>query len=198
MKPFCVHTVILTPRGAGCRGAHGAQRLSVSVTRLHDFFYGYGLGLFGGLALSFAIYSVQVLLSLWWLRHFRFGPMEWIWRSLTYGRLQPMRMRIAIREALGPASAYTRLSQDVFALQEFRMRKPTTRKARANVSVQFRRHTGSRYRSSLEAYAGNQQHPARGREFEVAPLNFSGSGAHSAESSLPNHCLNEVTASALG
>jgi hypothetical protein len=48
--------------------------------------------------------------------------------------------RIAIREALGPASAYTRLSQDVFALQEFRMRKPTTRKGRANVSVQFRRH----------------------------------------------------------
>jgi uncharacterized protein len=44
------------------------------------------------LALSFAIYSVQVPLSLWWLRHFRFGPMEWFWRSLTYGKLQPMRL----------------------------------------------------------------------------------------------------------
>jgi len=61
-------------------------------------FYSYGLGLYGrvhpaaGLALSFAIYSVQVPLSLWWLRHFRFGPMEWVWRSLTYGKLQPMRL----------------------------------------------------------------------------------------------------------
>ena len=60
-------------------------------------FYSYGLGLFGrvgpawGLALTIAIYSIQVPLSMWWLRHFQFGPMEWVWRSLTYGRLQPMR-----------------------------------------------------------------------------------------------------------
>jgi len=55
-------------------------------------FYSYGLGLFGrvgpawGLALTIAIYSIQVPLSVCWLRHFRFGPMEWVWRSLTYGR----------------------------------------------------------------------------------------------------------------
>jgi uncharacterized protein len=61
-------------------------------------FYSYGLAMYGrvspaaGLALSFAIYSVQVPLSLWWVRHFRFGPMEWFWRSLTYGKLQPMRL----------------------------------------------------------------------------------------------------------
>jgi uncharacterized protein len=61
-------------------------------------FYSYGFGLYdrvhpaAGLALSLAIYSLQVPLSLWWLRHFRFGPMEWVWRSLTYGKLQPMRM----------------------------------------------------------------------------------------------------------
>ena len=60
-------------------------------------FYSYGFGLFGkvgpaaGLALSVAIYAVQVPLSLWWLRHFRFGPMEWVWRSLTYGMAQTMR-----------------------------------------------------------------------------------------------------------
>jgi uncharacterized protein len=60
-------------------------------------FYSYGLGLFGrvgpawGLALTIAIYSIQVPLSMWWLRRFRFGSMEWVWRSLTYGRLQPMR-----------------------------------------------------------------------------------------------------------
>jgi Protein of unknown function (DUF418) len=47
-------------------------------------FYGYGLGLFGkvgpaaGLGLTFAIYAMQIPLSLWWLRRFRFGPMEWV------------------------------------------------------------------------------------------------------------------------
>lgn len=60
-------------------------------------FYNYGLGLYGqvsvtvGLLLTLAIYIVQVLLSHWWLRRFRFGPAEWLWRSLTYGQRQPMR-----------------------------------------------------------------------------------------------------------
>ncbi|MHC4093619.1 MAG: DUF418 domain-containing protein, partial [Planctomycetota bacterium] len=31
-----------------------------------------------------------------WLRHFRFGPVEWFWRSLTYGGLQPMRLKISV------------------------------------------------------------------------------------------------------
>ena len=61
-------------------------------------FYSYGIGLFGkvgpaaGLCLTIAIYICQVRLSLGWLRYFRFGPMEWVWRSLTYGKLQPMRL----------------------------------------------------------------------------------------------------------
>jgi uncharacterized protein len=64
-------------------------------------FYGYGLGWFGrvgpaaGGALAIAIYALQVPLSVWWLRHFRFGPVEWLWRSLTYLRVQPMRIRVA-------------------------------------------------------------------------------------------------------
>jgi uncharacterized protein len=28
-----------------------------------------------------------------WLRHFRYGPLEWVWRSLTYKRVQPMRVQ---------------------------------------------------------------------------------------------------------
>ena len=60
-------------------------------------FYSYGLQLFGkvgpaaGLALSIAIYLIQLPLSVWWLGHFRSGPMEWVWRSLTYATPQPMR-----------------------------------------------------------------------------------------------------------
>jgi uncharacterized protein len=58
---------------------------------------GIGFDLFGritpGLAvlLALAVWSAQVPSSVWWLRRFRFGPAEWLWRSLTYGRLQPMR-----------------------------------------------------------------------------------------------------------
>jgi uncharacterized protein len=58
----------------------------------------YGLALYGkispaaGLPLTFAIFAVQIVLSNWWLRRYRFGPVEWLWRSLTYGRRQPMRI----------------------------------------------------------------------------------------------------------
>lgn len=57
-----------------------------------------GFGLFGritpslGLPLALAVWSLQVPASVWWLRRFRFGPAEWIWRSLTYGSPQPMRI----------------------------------------------------------------------------------------------------------
>jgi uncharacterized protein len=59
-------------------------------------FYSYGLGLFGqvgafaGLVLTFAIWLIQLPISVLWLGKFRFGPLEWLWRSLTYGRMQPM------------------------------------------------------------------------------------------------------------
>ena len=59
--------------------------------------YGIGFGLIGRVgnaacvAMSVAIFATQIAASAWWLRRFRFGPIEWLWRSLTYGRVQPMR-----------------------------------------------------------------------------------------------------------
>jgi uncharacterized protein len=46
------------------------------------------------LALIFTIltFALQIAVSRWWLVRFRYGPMEWIWRSLTYLKLQPMRV----------------------------------------------------------------------------------------------------------
>jgi len=38
-----------------------------------------------------ALFAAQVALSRVWLRHFRFGPMEWLWRAITYWRLPPLR-----------------------------------------------------------------------------------------------------------
>ena len=40
------------------------------------------------------IFAVQVVACQWWSRHFRFGPAEWLWRSLTYLKWQPLRLRI--------------------------------------------------------------------------------------------------------
>jgi uncharacterized protein len=61
-------------------------------------FYGYGLGFFGqigaaaGILLTLVIYAAQIPFSHWWLSCFRFGPAEWLWRTLTYGRFQPLRL----------------------------------------------------------------------------------------------------------
>jgi uncharacterized protein len=60
-------------------------------------FYGHGLGLFGQvertgqILIVFGVWIIQLWVSPVWLRYFRFGPAEWIWRSLTYWRLQPVR-----------------------------------------------------------------------------------------------------------
>jgi uncharacterized protein len=60
-------------------------------------FYGHGFGLFAHLQryqLYFVVAGVWVTLliaSPLWLSRFRFGPLEWVWRSLTYVRRQPMR-----------------------------------------------------------------------------------------------------------
>jgi uncharacterized protein len=60
-------------------------------------FYGYGFGLYDRLGpaaavpIVVAIHALQIPFSLLWLRRYRFGPVEWLWRSLTYGTAQPMR-----------------------------------------------------------------------------------------------------------
>ncbi|BDX07431.1 DUF418 domain-containing protein [Planctobacterium marinum] len=60
-------------------------------------FYGYGLGLFGDierwlqLSLVLAMWALQLWLAPVWLRHYRFGPLEWLWRTLTYGKAQPFK-----------------------------------------------------------------------------------------------------------
>lgn len=60
-------------------------------------FYGWGLALIGRFGLAFvfpfalAIFALQLAYSRAWLARLRFGPVEWLWRSLTYGKAQPMR-----------------------------------------------------------------------------------------------------------
>jgi len=71
---YLMHSVVLTP-----------------------VFYGYGLGLYGSVPRAWQMVFVvgvvgfQLWFSPWWLARFRFGPVEWLWRSATYWQLQPMR-----------------------------------------------------------------------------------------------------------
>ena len=60
-------------------------------------FYGHGLGLFGRIdrlgqiLIVIGVWAFQLWGSTLWLHRFRFGPLEWLWRSLTYGQRQPFR-----------------------------------------------------------------------------------------------------------
>jgi uncharacterized protein len=61
------------------------------------FFYGYGLGHWGmpraqQVLYVLVVFGLQLLLSRWWLANFRFGPLEWVWRWITYGKRPSMRI----------------------------------------------------------------------------------------------------------
>jgi len=61
-------------------------------------FYNFGLGLFGqvgpaiSLALAVVIFVVQVYISKLWLQRYQYGPVEWLWKSLTYGKIFRMKL----------------------------------------------------------------------------------------------------------
>jgi uncharacterized protein len=63
------------------------------------FFFGYGLNYYAELEyyqiyfVVIAIWIVQLMISPLWLRFFRFGPLEWVWRNLTYWKWQPFTRR---------------------------------------------------------------------------------------------------------
>jgi len=69
------------------------------------FGVGPGLGLAGRIGsfavvlISVAFFALQVALSNWWLARYRFGPMEWVWRTLTYGERPVMRRAVALPAA---------------------------------------------------------------------------------------------------
>ncbi|GAO29343.1 DUF418 domain-containing protein [Geofilum rubicundum] len=75
-------------------------RMALSNYLMHSIiaallFHSYGFALYGkvsiwqGALLSLAIFAIQIPLSIAWLNYFRFGPFEWLWRSLTYLKWQP-------------------------------------------------------------------------------------------------------------
>jgi uncharacterized protein len=63
-------------------------------------FFGYGFGVYNHLRyyqlyyVVLAVWIFQLVFSSVWLRYYRFGPFEWLWRSLTYWRKQPMKKAV--------------------------------------------------------------------------------------------------------
>ncbi len=98
--------IILRPRGQRILGAlapYGRMALTnyVLQTLIGTFIlYNWGIGLLGEvsntqtLGMAIAIIAVQVTLSRLWLKYFRFGPLEWLWRSGTYLEWQPLRREV--------------------------------------------------------------------------------------------------------
>jgi uncharacterized protein len=67
-------------------------------------FYGHGLGFFGQVSrvgqmlVVLGVWIFRLAVSALWLRRFNFGPVEWLWRSLTYGHRQPFRRLLPVDE----------------------------------------------------------------------------------------------------
>lgn len=89
-------------------------RMALSCYLMHSvigavLFYGWGLGRFGtvgiapGLAVAAGIFVLQCIGCALWLRHFRHGPAEWLWRSLTLRTRQPLRLAAEPTAATGIA-----------------------------------------------------------------------------------------------
>jgi uncharacterized protein len=107
--------VFAHPIGAGLLAPFAwAGRLSLTNYVLQSaigvtIFYGCGIGLWGkvgitaSLAFIAAIFCLQTVASRWWLGHFEQGPLEWIWRCLSYGRRVPLRRRRSGPRAAAPA-----------------------------------------------------------------------------------------------
>lgn len=98
----CLILLLARPGGALTERIAAAGRMAftnylTTTIVMTTLFYGYGLGWYGTLSraalypIVFAMWAAMLLWSQAWLSRFRFGPFEWLWRTLARLELQPMR-----------------------------------------------------------------------------------------------------------
>lgn len=96
------HICGFSPRNGPLAALMAVGRAPLSNYFLQTFlcttiFYGHGFGMFGLVdrgeqwLVIMAVWATQLVLSLCWMRRFRLGPVEWAWRSLSYGQVLPIR-----------------------------------------------------------------------------------------------------------
>jgi uncharacterized protein len=87
--------------------APGRMTLSIYVGQsllCVPIFYGFGLGGWAYLGqvnsflLGVFLWAVQIAAAAWWFRHYRYGPLEWLWRAATYTRLDiPFTLKSSVK-----------------------------------------------------------------------------------------------------
>ena len=83
--------LLSNPGRMACTNYLGQSVLGIVIFYGIGFGLGNRVGLLGTELIALGVYALQIAISCLWLRHFRFGPVEWIWRMLTYGQRLPLR-----------------------------------------------------------------------------------------------------------
>jgi uncharacterized protein len=104
--PAYISWILLSLQTDRCRrilapvAAAGRMALTNYLTQtliLITLFYGFGFGLFyqvsltQGVLITIVLYLIQVCWSNLWFKKFKYGPLEWLWRGLTYKKFEPLR-----------------------------------------------------------------------------------------------------------
>lgn len=95
VQRFASHPILQRVAAAGRVAFSNYLGTSIVMTFI---FYGWGLGLYGSIGraeLYLFVLGAWALMLLWskpWLMRFRYGPLEWLWRSLSRGEVQKMRL----------------------------------------------------------------------------------------------------------
>jgi uncharacterized protein len=84
-------------RALGAVGRMALTNYLMQTIICTTIFYGHGFGYFGQVSrvgqiiIVLAVWAFLIPFSVLWLNRFRFGPFEWLWRTLSYVRIQPLR-----------------------------------------------------------------------------------------------------------
>jgi len=96
---FCRSDSLIFVKNALANVGRMALSNYLSHTLICGFiFYGWGLGLYGSLVrfvqlfVVLAVWTFQLVFSTFWMNRFQFGPFEWIWRSMTYSKIQTLKI----------------------------------------------------------------------------------------------------------
>lgn len=84
---------LAAPGRMACSNYIGQSLIGIFVFYGIGLGYGTGVGLAGTELIAAGTYLFQMIFSMFWMKRFAFGPVEWIWRSLTYGRVLPLRKK---------------------------------------------------------------------------------------------------------
>ena len=83
--------LLAKPGKMACTNYLGQSVLGVLLFYGIGFGLGAKVGLLATEAIALGVYALQIAFSALWLKYFRFGPVEWVWRMLTYGERLPLR-----------------------------------------------------------------------------------------------------------